>query len=170
MAAICTLRLLIRRKLDEVSFNFVARFFPNSFVPSLRSLLQWRSDPRLVRPDGTSHQAYPWPQDLASRSEDIEHFHDAKRTDQNRWLWHCARPIAHLWLRSNCHWHTLLSLARDLPREALQLEEWYLVPWLHPLRDGDTQACFRCKLHERLSPKNSAWQLPCYSKYLLRWS
>ena len=38
-------------------------------------------DPRLVRPDGSSHQAYSRSQDLASRFEDAKYIHDADKSD-----------------------------------------------------------------------------------------
>lgn len=50
---------------------------------NLLSLLFGGSNSGLVRANGASDKTHPRPQDPAQRSEDAEHFHDLKRTDQD---------------------------------------------------------------------------------------
>lgn len=105
-----------------------------------QSVLQRRSDSRLVRADGARNQAYPRPKNSASRPEDPEHLHELERVHQDWRLRYCPRPAAHVRLRDDGDRHAVLPVARDLLREALQPKVRHLVARLHSVRNGNSKA------------------------------
>ena len=124
------------------------------------SLLFWGLNSGLVCLDGSCHQAHPRSEDFTQGSQDIEHFHDLKWTNKNWRFRHSKSPPTHVWLCSNCHWNALLPIAWDLSRKTLQSEIWYLVSWLHLVRNGDTETRLWCQFHERAGFEDIKRKLP----------
>lgn len=128
----------------------------------------WKPDFRLVCSNRIGHQAHSWLKNSPLRFENSKHIHDLKWRNQDWRLWNCLSSSTHIRLCKNCNWNSLLLVARNLLRTALQSKIRHLVSWLHPLWDGYFASCLWRKQYERISDENYERNLPWNSKELQR--